>query len=97
MQNNVNKNANRKNINQNQPDAAALNKLLGIAAGKLGTDPNTLMKKLQSGELEQSLKNSPPANKSMEQLQKALNDPNAMNKLMNDPKTRELINKFSKG
>lgn len=97
MQNNVNKNANRKNINPNQPDAAALNKLLGIAAGKLGTDPNTLMKKLQSGELEQSLKNSPPANKNMEQLQKALNDPNAMNKLMNDPKTRELINKFSKG
>ena len=65
--------------------------LLKAAAGRMGTDPETLRRRLESGELENSIKNASAGNESMQKLKAALSDPKAAEKLMNDPRAAEIL------
>lgn len=85
MQNNLNKNLN----------PAAVDKLMNAAAQKLGCSPAQLKAKLQSGELERSIKNGSAGE--LNGLAAILNDPAAINKLMNDPAAAQIINKLRNG
>ena len=71
-----------------------LNALLKLAGKKLGTDPNTLRKTLESGNADNLLKGAASKNDS---LKKALNDPAIAEKLMKSPQAMELIRKLTEG
>lgn len=65
--------------------------LLKAAAGRMGTDPETLRRRLESGELEKSIRNAPAGDDNMQKLRQALSDPQAAKKLLNDPRAAEIL------
>lgn len=89
MQNNLNKNLTQKNN-------SAADSLINAAAKNLGCSPSELKAQLQSGELERKIRNAAPGSQ-LSGAASLLNDPNAMKKLMSDPKAAELIRKLTKG
>lgn len=72
------------NINEEK-----LNEMLQQASKKLGIPADQLKKKLQSGVV--------PDAQASNIISKMLNDKNAMEKLLNSPKARELIKKLMNG
>lgn len=83
-----------ENLNKNlraEPPKMVFEALLKAAAGRLGTDTESLRKKLESGELEKSILNSSPADENMQKLRQALSDPAAARKLLNDPRAAEIL------
>jgi hypothetical protein len=91
MQNSLNKNLNPEGVNPQ-----VLNGLLAAASKKLGCTPEQLRAQLESGQLEQAIKNSNPANPQMAKLKQAVSDPKAAEKLLKDPTAAELLKKLSK-
>lgn len=73
---------------------AQLNALLKLAGKKLGTDPQTLRKTLESGKGEDLLKKASANN---DTLQKALSNQELAEKLMRSPEAQELLKKLMKG
>lgn len=71
-----------------------LNMLLKMAGKKLGTDPETLRKTLESGKGEDLLKK---ASGNSSTLKDALNNQALADKLMRSPEAQELIKKLTKG
>jgi hypothetical protein len=65
--------------------------LLKAAAGRMGTDTETLRKRLESGELENSIKNAADGNESMRKLKQALSDPKEAQKILKDPRAAEIL------
>ena len=74
-----------------------LEALLKAAAGRLGTDKETLRRRLESGELEKSILNAHGDSESMRRLKQALSDPAAAKKLLNDPQAAEILRRAKKG
>ena len=74
-----------------KPPKPVFEALLKAAAGRLGTDTETLRRKLESGELEKSILSSSPADENMQKLRRALSDPVAAQKLLNDPRAAEIL------
>lgn len=84
--------------NQNNdlnPNPAVLNDLLNAAAKKLGCSPQQLKKNLESGNLGQGIAAQGKANPTLGELNRLMNDPAAIQKLMSDPKAAELLKKLS--
>ncbi|PWL72977.1 MAG: hypothetical protein DBY25_01865 [Clostridiales bacterium] len=73
---------------------AQLGMLLKMAGKKLGTDPETLRKTLESGKGEELLKKASANN---DTLKKALSSQEMAEKLMRSPDAQELIKKLMKG
>lgn len=97
MSNNLNKNLNSGK--QSAPDGVnpqVLNRLLSMASKKLGCTPDQLREQLESGQLEQSIKNSNPTDPSMAKFKQMISDPKAAEKLMKDPNAAEILKKLNK-
>lgn len=76
-------------------DPKILSQLISMASKKLGCTPEQLRSQLESGKLEQAIKNS--SDPSFDKIKQAMNDPKAAEKIMNDPNTAELLKKLGKG
>ncbi len=74
------------------PNQNELNKLLQTAAERLGTDPQSLKQKAESGELSQLLGQLSPSDS--QKMQQVLSDPQAANKLLSTPQAQALLKKF---
>ena len=74
------------------PNQNELNKLLQTAAERLGTDPQSLKQKAESGELSQLLSQLSPSDS--QKMQQVLSDPQAANKLLSTPQAQALPKKF---
>ena len=79
------------NNNPGKPSPEVFGALLKAAAGRLGTDPETLRRRLESGELEKSIMDFKPENEGMRKLKQALSDPAAAKKLLSDPRAAALL------
>lgn len=89
MQNNLNK---ALNADESARSEEILNRLMGIAAQKLGVSESELKAKLESGELEAAVKNSKQGGAQLEKLKKTLQkNPSAAKKLMNDPEIGKIL------
>ncbi len=94
MTNNFNKDLRENAARQpSKPSPEVFGTLLKAAAGKLGTDPETLKRRLESGELEKSIMNSSPENEGMQKLKAALSDPETAKKLLRDPRAAAILKK----
>ena len=94
MTNDINKTAKGNTPKQSaKPSPQVLGTLLKAAAGKLGTDPETLKRRLESGELEKSIMNASPENEGMRKLKAALSDPETAKKLLRDPRAAAILKK----
>ena len=74
------------------PNQNELNKLLQTAAERLGTDPQSLKQKAESGALSQLLSQLSPSDS--QKMQQVLSDPQAANKLLSTPQAQALLKKF---
>ena len=70
------------------PNNEELQKLLNVAAQRLGTQPEQLKQQAENGTLQKMLNNL-NAN-----LQQVLSDKEAANKLLNSPQAQVLLKKF---
>lgn len=75
-------------------DSKKLAALLSIASQKLGTDPATLKSQLESGSFEKALGNMPQGQ--AQKLRQAMSDPKTAEKLLSDPKAKEIYKKLQK-
>ena len=74
------------------PNNEELQKLLNVAAPRLGTQPEQLKQHAQNGTLQKMLNNL-NANDAAK-LQQVLSDKEAANKLLNSPQAQVLLKKF---
>jgi hypothetical protein len=74
-------------------DKRSADKLLGVAAKKLGSDPETLRKQFQSGNYDSAV--SSLSGKDQQLLQRALSDPELTAKVLNSPRAQEIFRKLS--
>ncbi|MEG0899115.1 MAG: hypothetical protein RSD67_00020 [Oscillospiraceae bacterium] len=81
---------NNTNLNPDQ-----LNNLLNIAGKKLGTDPNQLRKNLESGKMNDVIKNMSPAQAA--KINQLMSNPKALELMLNTPQARELLKRLSGG
>lgn len=81
---------------QETMNTAAVQGLINVAAKKLGMTPQQLARGIESGEIEKTLR-SGGKNGEFSAAAAALNDPQALQRLMSDPKTAELIAKLRNG
>lgn len=84
--------------NQNNdlsPNPAVMNDLLNVAAKKLGCTPQQLQKSIESGNIGQGIAQNSKNAASINELNRLMKDPAAIQKLMNDPKAAELLKKLS--
>jgi len=77
------------------PNNDELEALLKLAAQRLGTNPNTLKDKAQSGELSKLLGNMSASDAA--KLQQVLSDKDAANKLLSTPQAQMLLQKLMGG
>ena len=80
----VNRLANNFNISPDQMDS-----LLALAGKKMGKDPEKLREQMQSGQMDGILKNLNPNQQA--QIQNLMNNPAAIEQLMNSPKVQMLL------
>ena len=80
----VTKLSNNLNLSQDQMDS-----LMQMAGKKMGTDPQKLKEQMQSGQMDGILKNLNPNQQA--QIQNLMNNPAAIEQLMNSPKVRMLL------
>ncbi len=73
---------------------AQLNLLLKMAGKKLGTNPETLRKALESGNADYLLNQTKGSN---DQLKQLISNPELANKLMESPQAKELLKKLMEG
>ncbi len=78
----------------NEFSQAQFNMLLKMAGKKLGTDPGTLRKALESGNADMLLKQAKGQN---DQLKQVLSNPELASKLMDSPQAKELLKKLMGG
>jgi hypothetical protein len=78
----------------NEFSQAQFNMLLKMAGKKLGTDPETLRKALESGNADMLLKQAKGQN---DQLKQVLSNPELASKLMDSPQAKELLKKLMGG
>ena len=74
------------------PNNEELQKLLNVAAQRLGTQPEQLKQQAENGKLQKMLNNL-NANDAAN-LQQVLSDKEAANKLLNSPQAQVLLKKF---
>ena len=74
------------------PNNEELQKLLNVAAQRLGTQPEQLQQQAENGTLQKMLNNL-NANDAAK-LQQVLSDKEAANKLLNSPQAQVLLKKF---
>ena len=79
-----------KNISGQQADA-----MLAMAAKKLGKNPDELKSQLQKGDM--NALTSSLDEKQKQQVASVLNDPQAMQRLMQSPQVKELLDRLAKG
>jgi hypothetical protein len=91
MQDSLNKNLSEDGIN-----SQVLEQLLSAASKKLGCTPEQLRSQLESGQLEQAIKNSNPTNPQMAKLKQAVSDPKAAEKILKDPAAAKMLKKLGK-
>lgn len=72
-----------------------INALLGMTSKKLGTDPSTLRKQLEQGNITDIVKKL--GGEDAAQVNHMLKNPKEMEKLFNSPQVKDLINKLSQG
>ena len=70
------------------PNNEELQKLLNVAAQRLGTQPEQLKQQAENGTLQKMLNNDAA------KLQQVLSDKEAANKLLNSPQAQVLLKKF---
>ena len=80
----VTKLSNNLNLSQDQMDS-----LMQMAGKKMGTDPQKLKEQMQSGQMGGILKNLNPNQQA--QIQNLMNNPAAIEQLMNSPKVQMLL------
>ena len=80
----VNRLANNFNISPDQMDS-----LLALAGKKMGKDPEKLREQMQSGQMDGILKTLNPNQQA--QIQILMNNPAAIEQLMNSPKVQMLL------
>jgi hypothetical protein len=80
----VTKLSNNLNLSQDQMDS-----LMQMAGKKMGTDPQKLKEQMQSGQMDGILKNLNPNQQA--QIQNLMNNPAAIEQLMNSPKVQMLL------
>ncbi len=73
----------------NKPD---LNLLIQEASKKLGMNPNDLKKQVESGKLDQLMKNLPP--QQAQGFQQILNNPDVAKKMMQSPQVQQMMKQF---
>lgn len=78
----------RKNMNPQQVD-----QLLQVASKKLGVPPEQLRSELESGKYDKVLKNMSQKDSAM--LQKVMQNPKMMEKLISSPQAKALYQKLS--
>lgn len=66
-----------------------LNRLMGMAGQKLGTDPEKLRQQVQSGNMDGVLGSLSPAQRA--QLNNFMNNPQAVEQFMANPKVQQLL------
>ncbi|MGI5967650.1 MULTISPECIES: hypothetical protein [Anaerotruncus] len=76
--------SNNLNLSQDQMDS-----LMQMAGKKMGTDPQKLKEQMQSGQMDGILKNLNPNQQA--QIQNLMNNPAAIEQLMNSPKVQMLL------
>lgn len=81
---------------QNNVDPAAVQGLINVAAKKLGMTPQQLTRGIESGDIEKTLRGG-GKNGEFSAAASLLGDPQALQRLMSDPKTAELISKLRNG
>lgn len=86
---------NNKLNNPQKPDPAVLNNLLAAASKKLGCTPEQLRRGIESGDLSKSVSPQNKNDPQLAELNRLMNDPAAISKLMSDPKAAELLKKLS--
>lgn len=69
--------------------------LLQLASNKLGTTPEALKQKLESGDLSDAISKMQPSDAS--KLQKILQNPALTKELLSTPQAQQLFNKLTKG
>lgn len=72
-----------------------INALLGMTSKKLGTDPATLRRNLEQGNITDVVKNL--GGEDAAQINRMLNNPKEMEKLFNSPQVKELLAKLTQG
>lgn len=83
------------NFNPEGLSPQKVDQLLKMASQKLGTDPQTLRSQLQSGNLQQVLGSLQPGQ--AQQISQLLQNPQAMQQLLQNPQLQALIQQFSGG
>ena len=73
---------------KNQMDPGQMERLLGMAAAKLGADPKALEEQLRRGGL--------PGGPGMERLQQIMGDPKAVQSLLRSPQAQALLKNLQK-
>ncbi|MCD8095634.1 MAG: hypothetical protein LUE12_05845 [Ruminococcus sp.] len=86
---------NNNQLKGQNPNEAVFAQLLNTVSNKLGCTPTQLKQQLENGSLERQLF-SDSSNPQLQKLKQAANDPNAAQKLLNDPKTAAVLKKLSK-
>lgn len=66
-----------------------INKLLAMAGQKMGTDPMKLKSQLEAGAFEDVIKKMPKGQSTM--VNSMLNNPQALQELLNSPKAQKLL------
>ena len=72
-----------------------INSLLGMTSKKLGTDPDTLRRQLEQGNITDVVKNL--GGEDAAQINRMLSNPKEMEKLFNSSQVKELIAKLTQG
>ena len=70
-------------------------KLFGMAAGRLGSDSETLKREFQNGNYQRAM--SSLSRSDAQKLQKALSDPELTARVLSSPQARAIMEKLSKG
>ena len=73
--------------------SAQLNSMLAIASKKLGTSPEALRQNIEQGNIAEVVKKM--GGHDAEQVSRLLNNKEELEKLMNSPQVKELINKLN--
>ncbi|MCI8624622.1 MAG: hypothetical protein HFG26_13320 [Provencibacterium sp.] len=76
------------------PSEAGMNALLGIAGKQLGTDPQRLKAQLEGGQITEALKGLDPQKSA--QINQILQNPQQLEKLLNSPQVKSLLNTLMK-
>ncbi|MEG2038117.1 MAG: hypothetical protein RRZ73_00170 [Oscillospiraceae bacterium] len=82
------------NSSNNSLSQENLNALLGLTSKKLGTDPQKLRSQLEKGNITDLVKSL--SGDDAAQINKMINDPKELEKLLNNPQVKDILGKLMK-